>query len=121
MEISPYLPHNAALKFDDLSPLHLSAWQRNKLMFGKEKGVVATIKCDSEARNEAEKIFKNVATVILQFIGLEDLKPSFPNDDALKTIDIFQMNNEDENIKISLSFLQEWMVQIHIFQISYKY
>lgn len=62
MEISPYLPQNAVLKFDDLNPLHLSAWQRKKLMTAKVKGVAAIIKCDSDARSEAEKIFKNMAS-----------------------------------------------------------
>lgn len=62
MEISAYLPQNALLKFDDMNPLHLSAWQRKNLMTAKVKGVAATIRCDSEARTEAEKIFQQVAS-----------------------------------------------------------
>lgn len=62
MEISPYLLHNAVLKFDDLNLLHLSAWQRKKLMTEKEKCVDAIIKCDYDARSEAEKTFKNVVS-----------------------------------------------------------
>lgn len=61
MLMSQYLPHNAILNFEDLNPVHLSSWQRRKLMIEKETGVAAGIKCESDARTEAEKIFQNVA------------------------------------------------------------
>ncbi|KAG5390807.1 hypothetical protein IGI04_032348 [Brassica rapa subsp. trilocularis] len=57
-------------------------------------GVAAGIKCESDARTEAEKIFQNVAIDNSQFTGLEDLEQFLRKDYALKTLNIFRRTYE---------------------------
>ena len=39
MLMTQYLPHNAILNHEDLNPVHISSWQRRKLMIEKKKQV----------------------------------------------------------------------------------
>ncbi|WZZ11025.1 hypothetical protein YC2023_096946 [Brassica napus] len=85
MLMTQYLPHNAILNYEDLNPMR---------------------------ELKQNRYFRTWRLIIhSKFTGLEDLEQFLRKDYALKTLNIFGRTYEaNEDIRISLLFLQEWMV-----------
>ncbi|XP_044498075.1 mechanosensitive ion channel protein 6-like [Mangifera indica] len=68
------------------------------------------IKNEFEAKTAAKKIFQNVAKRGCKFIFLEDLMRFLPEDEAEKTISLFEGASESK--RISKSALKNWVVNV---------
>ncbi|XP_054778488.1 mechanosensitive ion channel protein 6-like [Prosopis cineraria] len=104
-----------------LNPKNVSAWNMKRLMNMVRHGTLSTldeqilddenatqIRSENEARAAAKKIFQNVARRGCRFILLEDLMRFMQEDEAEKTMDLFE--GASESGKISKSALKNWVV-----------
>ncbi|XP_030514716.1 mechanosensitive ion channel protein 6-like [Rhodamnia argentea] len=106
-----------------LSPKNVSAWNMKRLMNLVRYGNLTTldeqisghddessnqINSESEARAAAKKIFQNVSRQGSKHIYLEDLMRFMPEDEAVKTMSLFEGASESQ--KISKSSLKNWVV-----------
>lgn len=106
-----------------LSPKNVSAWNMKRLMNLVRYGNLTTldeqlsshedessnqINSEGEARAAAKKIFQNVARQGSKHIYLEDLMRFMPEDEAVKTMSLFEGASESQ--KISKSSLKNWVV-----------
>ncbi|GAY54969.1 hypothetical protein CUMW_160860 [Citrus unshiu] len=133
---SPKLSHTFSNKDDDgitidhlhkLNPKNVSAWNMKRLMNIIRHGSLTTldeqiqdstnedesaphIKTEYEAKAAARKIFQNVAKPGSKFIYLEDLMRFLNEDEASKTMSLFEEASERK--KISKSALKNWVVNV---------
>ncbi|XP_028797637.1 mechanosensitive ion channel protein 6-like [Neltuma alba] len=108
-----------------LNPKNVSAWNMKRLMNMVRHGTLSTldeqildsaqddenatqIRSENEAKAAAKKIFQNVARRGCRFIYLEDLMRFMREDEAEKTMDLFE--GASESGKISKSSLKNWVV-----------
>ncbi|KAK4258459.1 hypothetical protein QN277_004906 [Acacia crassicarpa] len=108
-----------------LNPKNVSAWNMKRLMNMVRHGTLSTldeqildsteddenatqIRSEKEAKAAAKKIFQNVARRGCRFIYLEDLLRFMQEDEAEKTMDLFE--GASESGKISKSALKNWVV-----------
>ncbi|KAL8142534.1 hypothetical protein V2J09_015566 [Rumex salicifolius] len=108
-----------------LNQKNVSAWNMKRLINIVRRGALTTldehmasatfedesskeIKSEVEAKAAARKIFHNVARPPARFIYLEDLLRFMEEDDALKTLGLFEGALESE--RISKSSLKNWVV-----------
>ncbi|XP_030511683.2 mechanosensitive ion channel protein 6-like [Rhodamnia argentea] len=108
-----------------LNPKNVSAWNMKRLINTVRHGFHSTlderiqdsthedesatmIRSENEAKAAARKIFRNVAKHNSKFIYLEDLMRFMRDDEALKTMSLFE--GADESKKISKSCLKNWLV-----------
>ncbi|KAI9123577.1 hypothetical protein K1719_004877 [Acacia pycnantha] len=108
-----------------LNPKNVSAWNMKRLMNMVRNGTLSTldeqtpdsteddknatqIRSENEAKAAAKKIFQNVAGRGCSFIHLEDLMRFMREDEAEKTMDLFE--GATESGKISKSALKNWAV-----------
>ncbi|GLT62275.1 hypothetical protein SLA2020_349240 [Shorea laevis] len=133
---TPKLSHMASKKGDKedqgisidhlhkLSPKNVSAWNMKRLMNIIRKGPLSTldeqiqdsaygdesteIRSEYEAKIAARKIFQNVAKPGSKYIYLEDIERFMRDDEALKTMSLFEGGSESK--KISKSALKNWVV-----------
>ncbi|ESR55593.1 hypothetical protein CICLE_v10018823mg [Citrus x clementina] len=133
---SPKLSRTFSNKDDDgitidhlhkLNPKNVSAWNMKRLMNIIRHGSLTTldeqiqdsthedesaphIKTEYEAKAAARKIFQNVAKPGSKFIYLEDLMRFLNEDEASKTMSLFEEASERK--KISKSALKNWVVNV---------
>ncbi|KAM2276637.1 hypothetical protein ACFXTI_035041 [Malus domestica] len=108
-----------------LNPKNVSAWNMKRLMNIVRKGHLTTldeqildatgedeadtqIRSEVEAKAAAKKIFQNVARPGSKFIYLEDLMRFMEEDEAVKTMSLFE--GASEHKRISKSALKNWVV-----------
>ncbi|KAM5562631.1 mechanosensitive ion channel protein 6-like [Rosa sericea] len=107
-----------------LNPKNVSAWNMKRLMNIVKYGHLTTldeqildstkdetdtkIKSEVEAKAAAKKIFRNVARPGSKHIYLEDLLRFMQEDEALKTMSLFEGASESK--KISKTSLKNWVV-----------
>ncbi|XP_023512518.1 mechanosensitive ion channel protein 6-like isoform X2 [Cucurbita pepo subsp. pepo] len=108
-----------------LSPKNVSAWNMKRLMNIVRHGALSTldeqikdsahedesttqIKSEYEAKVAAKRIFQNVASQGSKYIYLEDLMRFMVEDEASKTMSLFE--GASESRKISKSSLKNWVV-----------
>ncbi|KAE8677312.1 Mechanosensitive ion channel protein 5 [Hibiscus syriacus] len=108
-----------------LNPTNVSAWNMKRLMNIIHQGALSTldeqiqgsteedesatqIRSEYEAKVAARKIFQNVAKPGSKFIFLEDIERFLPDDEALKTMSLFE--GAPENRRISKKALKNWVV-----------
>ncbi|KAF8020627.1 hypothetical protein BT93_G1155 [Corymbia citriodora subsp. variegata] len=108
-----------------LSPKNVSAWNMKRLINIVRHGLHSTleeriqdsshgdesatmIKTENEAKAAARKIFYNVVKHNSKFIYLEDLMRFMRDDEALRTMSLYE--GADECKKISKSCLKNWLV-----------
>lgn len=116
------------ITIDDLHKLNhenVSAWNMKRLMHMVRHGSLATldeqihdsthkdesatqIKSEHEAKIAARKIFHNVAKPNCKYIDLEDIMRFMREDEALKTMSLFE--GASQSGKISKSALKNWVV-----------
>ncbi|KAG9149037.1 hypothetical protein Leryth_010648 [Lithospermum erythrorhizon] len=109
-----------------LNQKNISAWNMKRLMNIVRQGVLSNldeqlhesagedesavqITSEKQAKSAAKKIFNNVAKPGSKFIFLEDLMLFLREDEALKTIHLF---DEAENKGISKRTLKNWVVNV---------
>ncbi|KAL5561260.1 hypothetical protein UlMin_031007 [Ulmus minor] len=107
------------------NPRNISAWNMKRLMNIVRHGSLTTldeqildsrkeddtntqIRSEVEAKAAAKKIFQNVARRGSKYIYLEDLMRFMREDEALKTMSLFEGASETQ--KISKSSLKNWVV-----------
>ncbi|GLT44291.1 hypothetical protein SLA2020_181970 [Shorea laevis] len=107
-----------------LNPKNVSAWNMKRLMNIIRHGALSTldeqiqdstygdesteIKSEYEAKIAARKIFQNVAKPGSKYIYLEDIERFMREDEALKTMSLFEGGSESK--RISKSALKNWVV-----------
>ncbi|KAG2706093.1 hypothetical protein I3760_05G088100 [Carya illinoinensis] len=108
-----------------LNPKNVSAWNMKRLMRIVRYGTLTTldeqlldatnedesstqIRSEIEAKAAAKQIFQNVARHGAKYIGLEDLMRFLREDEALKTMSLFE--GASETRRISKSSLKNWVV-----------
>ncbi|KAL4325571.1 hypothetical protein GQ457_11G013920 [Hibiscus cannabinus] len=108
-----------------LNPQNVSAWNMKRLINIIRHGALSTldeqiqdttqedesathIRSEYEAKVAARKIFQNVAKPGSKFIFLEDIERFLPEDEALKTMRLFEGANESQ--RISKKALKNWVV-----------
>ncbi|XP_075673561.1 mechanosensitive ion channel protein 6-like [Castanea sativa] len=110
-----------------LNPKNVSAWNMKRLMRIVRHGRIATldeqileiapsgvddsstqIRSEVEAKAAAKKIFQNVAKHGSKFIYMEDLMRFLREDEAVKTLSLFE--GASETRRISKSSLKNWVV-----------
>ncbi|KAK9987647.1 hypothetical protein SO802_027886 [Lithocarpus litseifolius] len=110
-----------------LNPKNVSAWNMNRLMRIVRHGTISTldeqiletapsgdddsstqIRSEVEATAAAKKIFQNVARHGSKFIYMEDLMRFLRDDEAVKTLSLFE--GASETRRISKSSLKDWVV-----------
>lgn len=108
-----------------LNPKNVSAWNMKRLINIVRHGFHSTlderiqdsteedesatmIRSENEAKAAARKIFRNVAKPDSKFIYLEDLMRFMRDDEALKTMSLFE--GADKCKRISKSCLKNWLV-----------
>ncbi|KAJ8755702.1 hypothetical protein K2173_022682 [Erythroxylum novogranatense] len=109
-----------------LNTKNVSAWNMKRLINIIRHGTLSTldeqildsahgedepatkIRSENEAKLAARKIFHNVAKQGSRFIYLEDIMRFMPEDEALKTMSLFE--DASESKKISKSCLKNWVV-----------
>lgn len=108
-----------------LNPNNVSAWNMKRLMNMVRHGALTTldeqildssaddehatqIRSENEAKAAAKKIFQNVARRGCRFIYPEDLMRFMREDEAIKTINLFE--GASDSGKISKSALKNWVV-----------
>ncbi|KAE8702307.1 Mechanosensitive ion channel protein 6 [Hibiscus syriacus] len=108
-----------------LNPKNVSAWNMKRLMNIIRHGALSTldekiqgsaqeyesatqIRSEYEAKVAARKIFQNVAKPGSKFIFLEDIEQFLPEDEALKTMSLFEGASESQ--RISKKVLKNWVV-----------
>uniref|UniRef100_A0A7N0V7T4 Mechanosensitive ion channel protein n=1 Tax=Kalanchoe fedtschenkoi TaxID=63787 RepID=A0A7N0V7T4_KALFE len=108
-----------------LNHKNISAWNMKRLMNIARRGVLSTlderildttqedekamqIRSEVEAKSAARQIFRNVARPGCKYIYLEDLMRFMPEDEALRTLSLFE--GAHERMKISKSCLKNWVV-----------
>ncbi|GMY05368.1 mechanosensitive ion channel protein 6-like [Fagus crenata] len=108
-----------------LNPKNVSAWNMKRLMRIVRHGTITTldeqildatnedesttqIRSEVEAKAAAKKIFQNVARHGSKYIYLEDVMRFLREDEALKTLSLFE--GASETRKISKSSLKNWVV-----------
>ncbi|KAF5449034.1 hypothetical protein F2P56_029522 [Juglans regia] len=108
-----------------LNPKNVSAWNMKRLMRIVRYGTLTTldeqlldatnedesstqIRSEVEAKAAAKQIFQNVARHGAKYIGLEDLMRFLREDEALKTMSLFE--GASETRRISKSSLKNWVV-----------
>ncbi|KAF8020548.1 hypothetical protein BT93_G1085 [Corymbia citriodora subsp. variegata] len=108
-----------------LNPKNVSAWNMKRLINIVRHGFHSTldeqiqdstqedesatlIRSENEAKAAAKKIFRNVAKPNSKFIYLEDLMRFMRDDEASKTMSLFEGANECK--RISKSSLKNWLV-----------
>ncbi|KFK42234.1 hypothetical protein AALP_AA2G229100 [Arabis alpina] len=108
-----------------LNPKNVSAWKMKRLMNIIRHGSLTTldeqledpnldddkgnqIRSEFEAKLAARKIFHNVAKPGSKFIYCKDIMRFLPDDEALKTISLFE--GASETNRISKSSLKNWVV-----------
>ncbi|KAF5443746.1 hypothetical protein F2P56_036281 [Juglans regia] len=110
-----------------LNPKNVSAWNMKRLMRIVRNGTLTTldeqildatnedgsntqIRSELEAKAAAKKIFQNVARHGAKYIYLEDLMRFLREDEALKTMGLFE--GAFETKRISKSSLKNWVVNV---------
>ncbi|KAK8620417.1 hypothetical protein V6N13_066895 [Hibiscus sabdariffa] len=108
-----------------LNPKNVSAWNMKRLMNIIRHGALSTldeqiqgsaqedesatqIRSEYEAKVAARKIFRNVAKPGSKFIFLEDIERFLPDDEALKTMSLFEGASETQ--RINKKALKNWVV-----------
>ncbi|KAK7838634.1 mechanosensitive ion channel protein 6 [Quercus suber] len=110
-----------------LNPKNVSAWNMKRLMRIVRHGTITTldeqimdttpsggddsstqIRSEVEAKAAAKKIFQNVARRGSKFIYMEDLMRFLREDEAMKTLSLFE--GASETRRISKSSLKNWVV-----------
>ncbi|GMJ11393.1 mechanosensitive channel of small conductance-like 6 [Hibiscus trionum] len=108
-----------------LNPKNVSAWNMKRLMNIIRHGALSTldeqiqgsaqedesatqIRSEYEAKVAARKIFQNVAKPGSKFIFLDDIERFLPEDEALKTMSLFE--GASESHRISKKSLKNWVV-----------
>ncbi|KAF9600450.1 hypothetical protein IFM89_009365 [Coptis chinensis] len=108
-----------------MNQTNISAWNMKRLMNIVRHGFMSTldeqivnnncedesammIRSEYEAKAAAKKIFNNVAKSRSKFICLEDLMRFMREDEALKTMSLFE--GASENNRVSKSALKNWVV-----------
>ncbi|KAL9668630.1 hypothetical protein QQ045_006168 [Rhodiola kirilowii] len=108
-----------------LNHKNVSAWNMKRLMNIVRRGVLSTlderildttqddeksmqIRSEVEAKGAARQIFQNVARPGCKYIYLEDLMRFMPEDEAYRTLSLFE--GADERMRISKSCLKNWVV-----------
>ncbi|TYH92427.1 hypothetical protein ES332_A13G181700v1 [Gossypium tomentosum] len=108
-----------------LNPKNVSAWNMKRLMNIIRHGALSTldeqiqdstqedesatqIRSEYEAKAAARKIFQNVAKPGSKYIYLEDIERFLPEDEALKTMSLFE--GASESRRISKKALKNWVV-----------
>ncbi|KDP27663.1 hypothetical protein JCGZ_19555 [Jatropha curcas] len=109
-----------------LNPKNVSAWNMKRLMNIIRHGTLATldeqiresshdddesatkIRSEYEAKAAARKIFQNVAKPGSRYIYLEDIMRFMQDDEAIKTMGLFEGASESK--KISKKCLKNWVV-----------
>ncbi|GKV02868.1 hypothetical protein SLEP1_g15251 [Rubroshorea leprosula] len=107
-----------------LNPKNVSAWNMKRLMNIIRHGALSTldeqiqdstygdesteIKSEYEAKIAARKIFQNVAKPGSKYLYLEDIERFMREDEALKTMSLFEGGSESK--RISKSALKNWVV-----------
>ncbi|OIV96280.1 hypothetical protein TanjilG_05120 [Lupinus angustifolius] len=110
-----------------LNPKNVSAWNMKRLINMVRNGALSTldehipddstqgddesikhIKSENEAKAAAKKIFHNVARPSSRYIYLEDLMHFMQEDEAMKTMNLFE--GASETSQISKSALKNWVV-----------
>ncbi|MBA0843963.1 hypothetical protein Goarm_001100, partial [Gossypium armourianum] len=108
-----------------LNPKNVSAWNMKRLMNIIRHGALSTldeqiqdstqedesatqIRSEYEAKVAARKIFQNVAKPGSKYIYLEDIERFLPEDEALKTMSLFE--GASESRRISKKALKNWVV-----------
>ncbi|KAK9987649.1 hypothetical protein SO802_027888 [Lithocarpus litseifolius] len=110
-----------------LNPKNVSAWNMKRLMRIVRHGTITTldeqildttpsgaddsstqIRSEVEAKAAAKKIFQNVARHRSKFIYMEDLMRFLRDDEAMKTLSLFE--GASESRRISKSSLKNWVV-----------
>ncbi|CAL0318930.1 unnamed protein product [Lupinus luteus] len=110
-----------------LNPKNVSAWNMKRLINMVRNGALSTldeqipddstqgddesikhIKSENEAKAAAKKIFHNVASPGSRYIYLEDLMHFMQEDEAIKTMNLFE--GASETSQISKSALKNWVV-----------
>ncbi|XP_057966397.1 mechanosensitive ion channel protein 6-like isoform X2 [Malania oleifera] len=107
-----------------LNPKNVSAWNMKRLVNIVRHGALSTldeqildstqydenskqIRSENEAKAAARKIFQNVARPGKRYIILQDLLRFMQNDEAVKTVSLFE--GASESNKISKSALKNWV------------
>ncbi|KAB2049304.1 hypothetical protein ES319_A13G167500v1, partial [Gossypium barbadense] len=110
-----------------LNPKNVSAWNMKRLTNIIRHGALSTldeqiqdstqedesatqIRSEYEAKVAASKIFQNVAKPGSKYIYLEDIERFLPEDEALKTMSLFE--GASESRRISKKALKNWVVSI---------
>ncbi|XWS27394.1 hypothetical protein CRYUN_Cryun26dG0111400 [Craigia yunnanensis] len=108
-----------------LNPKNVSAWNMKRLMNIIRHGALSTldeqiqdsthedesatqIRSECEAKVAARKIFQNVAKPGSKYIHLEDIEHFLPEDEALKSMSLFE--GASESRRISKKALKNWVV-----------
>lgn len=108
-----------------LNPKNVSAWNMKRLTNIIRHGALSTldeqiqdstqedesatqIRSEYEAKVAASKIFQNVAKPGSKYIYLEDIERFLPEDEALKTMSLFE--GASESRRISKKALKNWVV-----------
>ncbi|XP_010540142.1 PREDICTED: mechanosensitive ion channel protein 6 [Tarenaya hassleriana] len=108
-----------------MNPKNVSAWRMKRLMNMIRHGALTTldeqiqdsnleddkgnqIRSELEAKLAARKIFHNVAKPGSKFIYMEDIMRFMPEDEAMKTLSLFE--GASESNRISKSSLKNWVV-----------
>ncbi|KAK9165027.1 hypothetical protein Scep_000218 [Stephania cephalantha] len=117
-----------AISIDRLHKLNqknISAWNMKRMINIVRYGVISTlderiqdsahdktqIRSEAEAKAAAKKIFVNVARPRSKYICLDDLMRFMREDEAMKTMSLFEGACENNN-RISKSALKNWVVNV---------
>ncbi|GLT60730.1 hypothetical protein SLA2020_334850 [Shorea laevis] len=103
-----------------MNPKNISAWNMKRLMNIIQHGPLSTldkqikdskstkIKTKNEAKNAAKRIFENVAKPGSRHIDLEDIERFMGEDEARKTMSLFEKGSESK--RLSESAVKNWVV-----------
>ncbi|KAK9129353.1 hypothetical protein Sjap_009840 [Stephania japonica] len=117
-----------AISIDRLHKLNqknISAWNMKRMINIVRYGVLSTlderiqdsahdttqIRSEAEAKAAAKQIFHNVARPRSKYICLDDLMRFMREDEAMKTMSLFEGASENNN-RISKSALKNWVVNV---------
>ncbi|KAK5772675.1 hypothetical protein PVK06_048969 [Gossypium arboreum] len=118
-----------------LNPKNVSAWNMKRLTNIIRHGALSTldeqiqdstqedesatqIRSEYEAKVAASKIFQNVAKPGSKYIYLEDIERFLPEDEALKTMSLFE--GASESRRISKKALKNWVWLLGLEDYAYK-
>ncbi|GKU88643.1 hypothetical protein SLEP1_g2880 [Rubroshorea leprosula] len=112
--------HMSIDELHQMNPKNISAWNMKELLNIIQHGPFSTldkqiedskstkIKTENEVENAAKRIFENVAKPGIGYIDLEDIERFMGEDEARKTMRLFEKGSESK--RISKLAVENWVV-----------